>query len=268
MLKRDVKIDLMEEGIPRPGKISYGVGSYGVDLRIGYKFYVFTPARCAVVDPKNFDKNAFVEVDITPRTDHIWKEEENGENRCVGCGVWSNNKFLSTYTKCFTDGIPDHVLIPPNSFVLGETVETIEIPRDCIGIVVGKSTYARCGIGLVCTPIEPEWRGKIVIEIANHTPLPAKVYAGEGIGQLMVFRSDGDVENIRYVLKGFCETLKLGSNIHLIHVKTAAAELLSRITTMERPEDKNGTCEKSYADKKAGGGRYQNQTGITLPKVD
>lgn len=231
MLKRDVKIDPMEEGIPRPGKISFGVGSYGVDLRIGYKFYVFTPARCAVVDPKNFDKNAFVEVDITPCD-------------CGDLDVCPTGKCVPDENGKY-ETVPDHVLIPPNSFVLGETVETVEIPRDCIGIVVGKSTYARCGIGLVCTPIEPEWRGKIVIEIANHTPLPAKVYAGEGIGQLMVFRSDGYREAIVNALR--YEVMGGSFGEKLEHV----------------------SCEKSYADKKAGKpGRYQNQEGITLPKVD
>lgn len=250
ILKRDVKIEPMEEGIPRPGKISFGVGSYGVDLRIGYKFYVFTPARCAVVDPKNFDKNAFVEVDITPG--HRW--QDNG--LCSECGLskdrWAATSLGDTHPGCVQ---PDHVLIPPNSFVLGETVETVEIPRDCIGIVVGKSTYARCGIGLVCTPIEPEWRGKIVIEIANHTPLPAKVYAGEGIGQLMVFRSDGYREAIIEALQR--EVL----NPHPGSTSQSAGVRFKRKLA-------ESACEKSYADKKAGGGRYQNQTGITLPKVD
>ena len=110
----------------------------------------------------------------------------------------------------------DHVVIPPNSFALCETVETISVPRNVLVLCVGKSTYARCGLVLNVTPLEPEWRGKVTLEISNTTPLPAKEYANEGIGQLVFFKADM-------------------------------------------------VCEQSYADK---AGKYQDQSGLTLPKVD
>jgi dCTP deaminase len=107
-------------------------------------------------------------------------------------------------------------VIPPNSFALAETVEVIDVPRDVLAICVGKSTYARCGIIVNVTPLEPEWRGKVTIEISNTTPLPAKIYANEGIAQMIFLKAD-------------------------------------------RP------CSVSYADK---GGKYQDQAGLTLPRVD
>jgi dCTP deaminase len=147
-IQRDIKIDPFAEGIPRPGVISYGVSSYGYDVRVGRRFKIFTNARCAVVDPKNFDPASFVDME------------------------------------------GDYCLIPPNSFVLGETMEYLVIPRDVIAICVGKSTYARCGIIVNVTPLEPEWRGRVTIEISNTTPLPAKIYAGEGIAQILFLRTD------------------------------------------------------------------------------
>ncbi len=147
-IKRDVKIEPFAEAASRPGVISYGVTSYGYDVRVGRQFKVFTNARCAVVDPKNFDPASFVDIE------------------------------------------GDYCLIPPNSFALAETVEYLEIPRDILGICVGKSTYARCGIIVNVTPLEPEWRGKVTIEISNTTPLPAKIYAGEGIAQIVFLRGE------------------------------------------------------------------------------
>lgn len=145
---REVKIEPFAESAVRPGVISYGVSSYGYDVRIGRHFKVFTNARCTVVDPKNFDPKSFVDIE------------------------------------------GDFCLIPPNSFALAETVEYLEIPRDILGICLGKSTYARCGIICNITPLEPEWRGKITIEISNTTPLPAKIYAGEGIAQIVFLRAE------------------------------------------------------------------------------
>jgi dCTP deaminase len=147
-IERDIKIEPFAQGTPRVGVVSYGVSSYGYDVRVGRHFKVFTNARCAVVDPKNFDPASFVDIE------------------------------------------GDHCLIPPNSFALAETVEYLEIPRNVIAICVGKSTYARCGIIVNVTPLEPEWRGRITIEISNTTPLPAKVYAGEGIAQILFLRTD------------------------------------------------------------------------------
>jgi dCTP deaminase len=144
----DWQIEPFAPGQARPGVISYGVTSYGYDVRLGRKFKVFTNARCAIVDPKNFDPHSFIDIEA------------------------------------------DYCLIPPNSFALGETIEYLEIPRDVIGVCVGKSTVARCGIIVNVTPLEPEWRGKVTIEISNTTPLPAKVYANEGIAQILFLKTD------------------------------------------------------------------------------
>ena len=147
-IKRDVKIEPFADEQARPGAISYGLSSYGYDVRVGRHFKVFTNVYGAVVDPKNFNPDAFVDIEA------------------------------------------DHCLIPPNSFALGETVETFEIPRDILAICMGKSTYARCGIIVNVTPLEPEWRGKITLEISNTTPLPAKIYANEGIAQIVFLRAE------------------------------------------------------------------------------
>src|SRR5437870_3180365 len=151
-IRRDIRITPFDAGESRQGVISFGVTSYGYDVRVGRKFKVFTNAHCAIVDPKNFDPKSFVDIDA------------------------------------------DFCLIPPNSFALAETQESLEIPRDVLGVCVGKSTYARCGIIVNVTPLEPEWRGKITIEISNTTPLPAKIYAGEGIAQILFFRTDAPCE--------------------------------------------------------------------------
>lgn len=129
-------------------KISYGVSSYGYDIRIDRKFKIFTNINSAIVDPKNFDQKSFCEI---------------------------NTKVC---------------IIPPNSFVLGKTVEYFKIPRSIIVLCIGKSSYARCGIIVNVTPLEPEWEGYITIEISNTTPLPAKIYAYEGIAQLLFFEAD------------------------------------------------------------------------------
>lgn len=178
-----VGIEPFDENVKRPGRVSYGVSSYGYDVRVGSVFKIFTPVhhlgRQAIVDPKDFTDDLFVTVDTN------------------------------------VTGL-DHIIIPPNSFALAETVEEMKIPRDVLAICVGKSTYARCGLIVNVTPLEPEWRGKVTLEISNTTPLPAKVYAGEGIAQMLFLQA-------------------------------------SRI------------CQTSYADK---GGKYQDQSGLTLPKVD
>lgn len=151
-IHKEIKIQPFAESAVRPGVISYGVSSYGYDVRVGRHFKIFTNARCAVVDPKHFDPASFVDVE------------------------------------------GDSCLIPPNSFALAETVEYLEIPRDILAICVGKSTYARCGIIVNVTPLEPEWRGRVTIEISNTTPLPARVYANEGICQVLFFEADADDE--------------------------------------------------------------------------
>jgi dCTP deaminase len=147
-IRQLVKIEPFAEESWRPGVISYGVSSYGYDVRVGRSFKVFTDVYGAIVDPKQFNPRSFVDI-----TDDV----------CI---------------------------IPPNSFALAETVETFEIPRDVLATCLGKSTYARCGIIVNVTPLEPEWRGKITIEISNTTPLPAKIYANEGIAQILFFKAD------------------------------------------------------------------------------
>jgi dCTP deaminase len=127
----------------REGVISYGVGSYGFDMRISDEFKIFTNINTTIVDPKSFDPRSFV------------------------------------------DFKGDVCIIPPNSFVLGYSVEYFRIPRDVVVICLGKSTYARCGMVVNVTPLEPEWEGHVTIEISNTTPLPAKIYANEGIAQLL-----------------------------------------------------------------------------------
>jgi len=152
-----VGIEPFEDNVKRNGTVSYGVSSYGYDVRVGTVFKVFTNAPThggtSIVDPKNFGDDMFVTVD-TKVTDK------------------------------------DHIIIPPNSFALAETVETFDVPRDVLVICVGKSTYARCGLIVNVTPLEPEWRGKVTLEISNTTPLPAKVYAGEGIAQMIFLKGD------------------------------------------------------------------------------
>ena len=127
----------------RNGVISYGVSSYGYDMRVAREFKIFTNALSAIVDPKAFDPKSFVEFE------------------------------------------GDVCVIPPNSFALARSVEYFRIPRDVITICVGKSTYARCGIITNVTPFEPEWEGYVTLEISNTTPLPARIYANEGIAQVL-----------------------------------------------------------------------------------
>ncbi|HMF97874.1 MAG TPA: dCTP deaminase [Vicinamibacterales bacterium] len=136
----------------RQGVISYGVSSYGYDVRVGNEFKVFTNVYNTVVDPKSFDPRSFVDI------------------------------------------VADECIIPPNSFALASTVEYFRIPRDILTVCLGKSTYARCGIIVNVTPFEPEWEGHVTIEISNTTPLPAKIYANEGIAQVLFFQGDEPCE--------------------------------------------------------------------------
>ncbi len=165
-------IDPFVETLVTQGKISYGLSSYGYDVRVGEHFKVFHNLSSALVDPKAFDERSFVDV----------------RGDCI---------------------------IPPNSFALAETVERFRIPRNALSVCVGKSTYARCGIIVNVTPLEPEWEGVLTLEISNTTPLPARIYAGEGIAQLLFLLADE-------------------------------------------------ACETSYADRR---GKYQDQAGLTLPRV-
>jgi dCTP deaminase len=175
MARKHKMIEPFAEKLVRKGKISYGLSSYGYDMRVADEFYIFHNAYpTEIIDPKNFKENYFIK--------HKGKV-------CI---------------------------IPPNSFALARSVEYFQIPRNVLAIVLGKSSYARCGIIVNVTPLEPMWAGHVTIEISNTTPLPAKIYANEGIAQVIFLESDD-------------------------------------------------LCKISYADRK---GKYQNQKGITLPKVD
>ena len=153
--------------------ISYGLSSYGYDVRCANEFKVFTNIHSAIVDPKSFDEKSFVDINS------------------------------------------DVCVLPPNSFALARTVEYFRIPRDVLTICLGKSTYARCGIIVNVTPLEPEWEGHVTLEFSNTSNLPAKIYAGEGVAQMIFHQSDEK-------------------------------------------------CEVSYKDRD---GKYQGQTGVTLPKT-
>jgi dCTP deaminase len=148
MVREHNMIEPFAETQVKDTKISFGLSSYGYDIRISDEFKIFTNINSTVVDPKRFDPKAFI------------------------------------------DFKGDVCIIPPNSFALGRSVEYFRIPRGAMTICVGKSTYARCGIITNVTPFEPEWEGFVTLEISNTTPLPAKVYANEGIAQVLFFESD------------------------------------------------------------------------------
>jgi dCTP deaminase len=203
-----------------PGVITSGVSSYGYDVRVGHVFDVFTNVAVpdGVIDPKNFDQRFLARFDTTKPID------DKGTIR-------------------------NYCLIPPNSFALCYTVEEVRIPRDVLGIVLGKSTYARCGLVVNCTPLEPEWRGHITMELSNTTPLAAKVYPGEGIAQILFLRADGILQGVIGELLG--GLLPPGS----------PDEQRARLSELLRPY----LCRTSYADK---GGRYQDQGArVTMPFV-
>jgi dCTP deaminase len=145
-------IEPFEDRQVRAGVVSFGLSSYGYDIRVADEFKVFTNINNCLVDPKNFDPRSFVDIKA------------------------------------------DTCIVPPNSFALARTVEYFRIPRDVLTVCLGKSTYARCGIIVNVTPFEPEWEGTATLEISNTTPLPAKVYANEGIAQVLFFQSDEPCE--------------------------------------------------------------------------
>jgi dCTP deaminase len=178
MAENEGMIEPFEPGQVRYGQdgnklVSYGTSSYGYDVRCANEFKIFTNTHSAIVDPKSFDPNSFVDIQS------------------------------------------DVCIIPPNSFALARTVEYFRIPRSVLTVCLGKSTYARCGIIVNVTPLEPEWEGHVTLEFSNTTTLPAKIYANEGVAQMLFFESDE-------------------------------------------------ICEMSYKDR---GGKYQGQTGVTLPRT-
>jgi dCTP deaminase len=142
----------------RQGVISYGLSSFGYDIRVADEYKVFTDVFSVVVDPKHFDDRSFVDMK------------------------------------------GDHCIIPPRSFALARTLEYFRIPNDVLVLCVGKSTYARCGIIVNVTPLEPEWRGYLTLEISNTTPLPAKIYSNEGLAQLLFFQGE-EVPEMTYAMK-------------------------------------------------------------------
>ena len=145
-------IEPFEQTQVRKGVISYGVSSFGYDLRVSDEFKIFTNVNNAIVDPKNFSPESFVDF--------------KGQV-CI---------------------------VPPNSFALARSVEYFKIPRNVMTVCLGKSTYARCGIIVNVTPFEPEWEGHVTLEISNTTPLPAKIYANEGLAQVLFFESQEEPE--------------------------------------------------------------------------
>jgi dCTP deaminase len=152
MAREKGMIEPFEEKQVRSGVISYGLSSYGYDLRVADEFEIFTDLNTTVVDPKDFDPKSMV-------------------------------SFKG-----------DVCIIPPNSFALGRSLEYFRIPRNVITVCLGKSTYARCGIITNVTPFEPEWEGYVTLEISNTAPIPAKIYAGEGIAQVLFFEGDEPCE--------------------------------------------------------------------------
>ncbi|MBD3795556.1 MAG: dCTP deaminase [Epsilonproteobacteria bacterium] len=171
-LKKEMITPFSEELVAKD-IVSYGLSSYGYDIRVSNSFKIFTNVNTTIVDPKNFDENNVVDFE------------------------------------------GDVCIVPPNSFALARTVEYFKIPSNVLAICLGKSTYARCGIIVNVTPFEPAFEGHITVEISNTTPLPAKIYANEGIAQVLFFEGDEQ-------------------------------------------------CEVSYKDRN---GKYQCQTGITLPRI-
>jgi dCTP deaminase len=151
-------IEPFESRQVRAGAISYGLSSFGYDIRVGDEYKVFTDVHSVVVDPKNFDTRSFVDI--------------QGE----------------------------YCIIPPHSFALAATMEYFRIPKDVLVVCLGKSTYARCGIIVNVTPLEPEWEGILTLEISNTTPLPAKIYSREGLAQLLFFQGN-EVPETTYAQK-------------------------------------------------------------------
>jgi dCTP deaminase len=152
MAREQRMIEPFSDAQVREGVISYGLSSYGYDVRIADEFKIFTNINSTIVDPKHFDPRSFV------------------------------------------DFKGDVCVIPPNSFALARTVEYFRIPRNVIVVCLGKSSYARCGIIVNVTPLEPEWEGIVTLEVSNTTPLPAKIHAHEGIAQMLFFESDEPCE--------------------------------------------------------------------------
>ena len=152
MAREQRMIEPFSDAQVRDGVISYGLSSYGYDVRIADEFKIFTNINSTIVDPKHFDPRSFV------------------------------------------DFKGDVCVIPPNSFALARTVEYFRIPRNVIVVCLGKSSYARCGIIVNVTPLEPEWEGIVTLEVSNTTPLPAKIHAHEGIAQMLFFESDEPCE--------------------------------------------------------------------------
>jgi dCTP deaminase len=146
-LEQDMISPFSEKQV-RQGVVSYGLSSYGYDLRVADEFKIFTNVNSSIVDPKKFDEKSFVTINS------------------------------------------DVCIVPPNSFALARSIEYFKIPRTVLTLCVGKSTYARCGIIVNVTPFEPEWEGFVTLEISNTTPLPAKIYANEGLCQILFFESD------------------------------------------------------------------------------
>lgn len=156
----------------------------------------------------------------------------------------------------FLEKVQGNVIIPPNAFALTRSIEKLSVPRDVLAIVLGKSTYARCGLVVNCTPLEPEWRGHVTLELSNTTPKPAIVYAGEGIAQVLFLRADGLTQVLlSHVLDRMTEEAFRDGRAE---PREYAEKQLQKLLTAS-------LCKTSYADK---GGRYQDQKdGVVMPCV-
>jgi deoxycytidine triphosphate deaminase len=262
----------------KPGRISNGISSMGYDVTLDYKFFVpkNTYLNNAVINPKapREDQEAnYEKIDLSP-LGHTWKRVRSNLRqgalwKCQLCHkehAGKNLIMLNMTELCpvANKNQPTSIVIPPRSFVLGQSVETFNIPRDLCVVVVGKSTYARCAIDVNVTPGEPEWNGKWTIEITNNNVMPVEVFCGEGIIQCLFFRSDGVYQMMmaRIIdwIKNAEETV-----VGLSKSDHGWSEELRELRRIMNGQSIDGTCRVSYKDKK---GKYQDQQGITLPKAD
>jgi dCTP deaminase len=177
-------IEPFSEGVSEPGVISYGLTSGGYDLRLSEEMYEYTEMSYKMskgwygVPEKVYTEQTPIDPFRFSRGDEEEREEYKSLvlQRSAICRE-ANKEGITKYGKEF-------FLLPPGAYVLGRSVEYLRIPRRIVGTCVGKSTYARCGVCINTTPLEPEWEGHLTIEIANLAPRPVKIYIGQGIAQL------------------------------------------------------------------------------------
>jgi dCTP deaminase len=271
-IERDIEIIPFSPSQKRKGVVSYGVTSYGYDMRCGYQFRVLKNYPMEVVDPKNFRDEMFDVVDLTPHRCILEQSNSTGRYHCIRCGTEAA-PGLPEKPVCPRNPKPNYIDIPPHGFVLAETLEKVRYPRDVLVVNIGKSTYARCGLIVNDTPGEPEWLGVYTLELTNTTGRYLRVYAGEGIMQSVFLRSDARYElglGLLADLLAVCEPIadRGGEEDPKWKSLAEARELCRRLAIRSADPATGkleGTCDESYADKK---GKYQDQSGLTLPTVD